>query len=266
MRRAVVTGSSGTVGGALQAALRQHGIDVVPWDRSRIPIDDYYAMKSFLQSTHPDVVFHLAIASQPTGAANEGWLVNYHWTGELAWLARQLRFRLVYTSTVMVWSDETPGPLTPDTPPSTGGAYEGYGLAKLRAENRTREQNPEAIIARLGWQIGSTRGTNNMFDHIVRTVEREGRIKASTKWLPSCSFLHDTAEALIDIAKKPAATYLVNSNMRWSYYDIVRALNMHHDAGWEVVPTEDFESDQRMIDERVDIPFLEESLPELKEL
>jgi dTDP-4-dehydrorhamnose reductase len=246
--------------------MRQQGIDVIPWDRSRTPIDDYYAMKAFLQSTQPDALFHLAIASQPTGVENEGWLVNYHWTGELAWLARQLGFKLVYTSTVMVWSDETQGPLTPQTPPIDDGAYESYGITKLRAEHRTREQNPQAIIARLGWQIGSTVGTNNMFDHITRTVEREGKIKASTEWLPSCSMLHDTAEALLTLTAKPAGTYLLNSNTQWSYYDIVRALNARHEAGWEVVPTEDFDFDQRMLDERVPMPPLEDSLPELKAL
>lgn len=43
----------------------------------------YYPMEAFVRAESPDVLFHLAIASQPTGRASEGWRVSYEWSSEL---------------------------------------------------------------------------------------------------------------------------------------------------------------------------------------
>ena len=56
---------------------------------------------------------------------------------------------------------------------------------------------------------------------------------------------------------------MLNSNERWSYYDIVRALNVKHGNRWKVTADDSFEYDQRMIDPRVGITPLNVRLPQL---
>src|SRR5262245_4462950 len=91
--KVIITGATGAVGSGLKRLLEAQNATVIPWDRSLTPIDDYAAMERFVGSQQPDILFHLATASQPTGRENEGWWVNYHWTSELAWICRQLGVR-----------------------------------------------------------------------------------------------------------------------------------------------------------------------------
>ena len=146
-----VTGSHGTIGSALVQHLTSQKHKVIGWDRALVPVSDYWAMENFLRTEEVEVLYHLAVPSTLTGMTNEGWVVNYQWTSELAWLCKVLQIRFVYISTVMVFSSALRGPFTLQTKPD---AADGYGLEKRLAEERVFYQNPEARVIRLGWQIG----------------------------------------------------------------------------------------------------------------
>jgi dTDP-4-dehydrorhamnose reductase len=255
--KAIVTGANGTVGRALCRLL---GAQVVTRDRERVPVDQFAPMEEFVRTTAPDVVFHLAIASRATGKHNESWLVNHDWPSELAWITRTLGVRFVFTSSVMVFTDKARGPFTPESLPD---ASEGYGNEKRLAERRVFAQNPKAVVARLGWQIGDAAGSNNMIDFFERQMREKGEIRASAKWLPACSFLDDTAAALVSLAGAAPGLYQVDANKRWSFEEIARAVNEHHGSRWQIVPTDDFISDQRMTDPRVSVAPLNKRLPAL---
>jgi len=261
VKKALITGSNGTVGKALRHYLESQNVEVVGWNRQVTPIDDYHVMEGFVRETAPDVLFHLATASQSTGRENESWLVNYEWTGELAWICRQLDVRFVFTSSVMVFTDDAPGPFTPE---SQADATEGYGYEKYQAEQRSFYQNPDAVVARLGWQIGKADGSNNMLNHLGKQAEENGEIRASTKWYPACSFLEDTVAALYQLAQGNSGLYLIDSNEKWTFYEIVSAINAKEETDWSIVPTEDFVYDQRMLDERVQVASLNKRLGTLK--
>jgi len=260
VRTALVTGLRGTVGRALHARLVRDGWRVIGWDRSAVPIDRYDAMLAFVEQCAPTVVVNLAIASAPTGRDNEGWLVNYEWPSELAWITRQLGVRFVHASSVMVFSEAVVGPFTSGSVPD---ATEGYGYEKRMAEQRVVSQNPAATIARLGWQIGAGPGSNNMMDFFARETVAHGRIRASTRWRPACSFLEDTADGIARLVSAAPGVYLLDSNARWSFFEIVQALRAKHGAAWNVVATEQPTQDQRMIDPRVGMASLASRLPSL---
>ena len=255
--KTIITGARGTVGSALAKHLAGQGHQVVAWNRDAVPVDQYQPMEDFVRREKPDALFHLAVASKPTGKPNESWLVNYEWTSELAWIARQFGVRYVFTSTVMVFSDKAKGPFTLESVPD---APEGYGYEKRMAEQRVFHQNPNAIFVRLGWQIGDAPGSNNMIDYFEKQMKQHGRIKVSRKWLPACSFLQDTAAALAQLAGKAPGLYMIDANAKWSFYDIACALNRKHGDRWKIVPTDDFTYDQRMIDPRVRVPSLQSRL------
>lgn len=259
--KALVTGAQGTIGARLCRFLASQGIEPVAWDRAQVPVDDYWAMERFVRSVAPQVVFHLAIASRPTGRPNESWLINYEWPSELAWICRSLGVRFVFTSSVMVFSNQAQGPFTRDSVPD---ATEGYGYEKRRAEERVLRQYPEARVVRLGWQLDDTPTGNHMGAALESQAREQGRVEASTRWLPACSFLDDTVRALLALAWVEPGLYLVDSNERWTYYDIVLALKERLGASWRVEPSERFVFDQRMRDERVVLPSLDHRLPGLK--
>lgn len=262
LKKAIITGANGTVGTALSAYLAQQKTTVIPWDRSAIPIDDAAAMTAFIQETAPDVVYHLATASQPTGRENEGRLVNVDWTTHLAQITAAADIKFVYTSTVQVFTDDAPGPFTTDSIPDT---EEGYGYEKTLGEIRTLCEHQTSVIARLGWQIGEAPGSNNMIDYFDRQMAEHGKVEASTKWLPACSFLADTVGALVGLTIAGNGLYLLDSNTRWNFYEIATTLNEQHGGKWQIEATEDFVYDQRMTDKRAPIPALDKRLPNLPE-
>ena len=254
--KALVTGINGAVGVALKKQLLAGGHNLWNWDRTAVPLLDLTAAEKFLQHIKPDVLFHLAIASYPTGLENEGRLVNVEWPTQLAQLCHQRHIRFVFTSSVMVFTDDAPGPFTPDSEPD---AREGYGYEKLIAEQPVRAANPEAGIARLGWQIGDAPGSNNMIDFLAK----QEVVRASEKWFPACSFLADTAVALQNLAHATPDLYLLDSNGRWNFYQIATALNDLHGNQWRIEKTADFIYDQRMRDPRANMPLLDKRLPSL---
>jgi dTDP-4-dehydrorhamnose reductase len=258
--KALITGARGTVGTRLSRLLAANGDTVVAWNRAIVPIDDYHAMEAFVRACAPDVVYHLAIASRPTGRQGESWLVNYEWSSELAWITRVLGVGFVFASTTMVFSNDARGPFTRESVPD---ATEGYGYEKLRAEERVRYQNPQAIVARLGWQIGEAPGSNNMIDFLFNKSRELGHVPASTRWYPATSFLDDTARALIELGRMPPDIYMLDANERWTFYEIASALARRHGDAFRVVPTDDFVFDQRMQDPRVPLRSLAAELPDL---
>ncbi len=252
-QKAIVTGASGAVGTALVSFLRERGWEVVAWDRTAVSLTDRPDMESYLEYEFPHVLFHLATAVEDTGLENESWQVNVEWPETLARLCRQIGIRFVFTSSVMVFSDSAPGPFTPESPPD---AAEGYGYEKRMAEQRVQKVNPQSVVARLGWQIGDAPGSNNMIDFLARQMREQGEIRASRRWLPATSFLADTAVALARLAENGRGLYLLDSNEKWNFYDIVTALNERHGRSWHITPTDDFVFDQRMIDRRSYMPSL----------
>lgn len=257
--KALVTGAGGTVGKALCDYLIQNQHEVVAWDRqAAVPGDTQAGVRLFNQ-VQPDVIFHLALPSQPAGLPDEGTVVNEKWTADLASLAAQHGRPLVYSSTVMVYNPQKPGPYYPEDEPNE---TEGYGWGKLLGEKAAREAAPDHVrIARLGWQIGNEAGSNNMMDFLEKEHAEKGVISASTRWLPATSLLSATASALVYISGLPAGTYLVNSNQKWNFYQIVCALKRRHNRPWNVEASDKFVYDQRMLDPRVAITPLEAALP-----
>jgi len=253
--RALVTGASGTIGSALCSMLKEGKHEVFTWDRKQVPVNDYYKMENFMKLIHPDVLFHLAYTEDP----NQSWFVNYEWSSELAWLTQILNIKFIFTSTNLIFSHRQQGPFTPYSEPD---AYEGYGFEKRKSENRILSQNPEAMIARLGWQISLKGGNNNMIEYFQRRLKEEGVIRASTRWFPAASFVEDTGSKLIEIAAASApGIYLLDSNEKWNLFEIATALNQQFNFGWRIEPTEDYGWDSRMIDERMNMPSLKERLP-----
>ena len=256
---AIVTGANGTLGSVLCERLRAQGHTAVPWDRTKIPIDDFHAMDRWVGESSADAIFHLAIASKATGRENEGWLVNYHWPGELAWIARQRGLRFIFTSTAMVFTNRASGPFTPN---SFADETEGYGAEKIRAESRVRSQHPDgARVVRIGWQIGRSAGSNNMIDFFEKNMREHSVIRASARWLPACSFLEDTADALITAHDLPPGLYHADGNRAGNnFYEIASALNRLHGMKWKIERTDDFAYDQRLLDARLPVKAIGDTL------
>ncbi len=235
--KTIVTGMHGTVAPVLAAVLAAQGDEVVPWDRERVPVDDPAAGRRFL--TGADVVFHLATGS-------------VEWAETIARICAAEGIGLLYASSVAVFSSAQAGPFGVERKPEP---TDDYGRYKLACEERILAACPDARVARLGWQIGDVRGSNNMIEFLWRAAETEGRIVAATTWIPSCAFLADTAEALRRLATGPFAggVHHLEGNPGLSFHEIAERLRRRHQAPWRIVAGDEPVWDQRLSDERISV-------------
>jgi len=244
--KALITGMNGTVAPALARHLKAAGVETASWDRSKVPIDQHDKNEEFILSQKPDWFFHIA-----TGSPD--WLVS------AATICLKHNIKFLYTGSVSVFDGGKSGPFPLDRTPD---ATDDYGRYKADCERKLAAVNGNAIIARLGWQIGDAPGSNNMIDFLTRTNKEKGEIEASTGWIPSCAFLLDTAAALHTLMMKfPAGLYQLEGNPGLSFFELVTKLNKLHGNPWKIVKKEESRRDIRMVDDRVPMGKLDKRLP-----
>jgi dTDP-4-dehydrorhamnose reductase len=250
----MVTGANGVVGTAMVKYLKALHVEVIEWDRKQVSPFKYNEMKAFIASSRPDILFHFAMASNATDIENESWKINYEWTSELAWITKELSIKFLFTSTAMVFSNFAKGPFTQSSLPD---AKEGYGFEKMKAEEKAFQQNANSYIVRLGWQIGEEFYGNNMLAYCENEYHLKGRIKASGMWYPACSIVNDTVAELYRLVNEEMpGLYMLDSNDKYSFFEIVSMLNNRYNNRWKVVRDDSFIFDQRMLDDNIKIAKL----------
>ncbi len=237
---ALITGMNGTVAPVVAAELAQRGWEAVAWDRAKVSTEDYSVVEGHILEVRPDAFFHIGMGSPD-------------WAAWIAIVCQAEKIPLLFTGTVSVYGEGQTGPFSvTDVPVPT----DDYGSYKLGCEGVIQRANPGATIARIGWQIGTAPGSNNMVDYLVRTAV-DGRITLSERWIPGCSLLPDTARVLVDLALGGASgLYHVDSNPGLSLAEIGRRLNKNLGLGLEVVPADEPVKNHRMVDPRISIPDL----------
>lgn len=228
--RILITGLGGTLAPRLAEAARAAGHDVVGWDRHAVNPDDETASAAWLDAQAVDAIAHLGMSS----ARFCGWLA-----------ARCPNF--LFTGTVMVFENE------PDGPHDVADARTGtsdYGRYKAECEDAVRRASATATIARIGWQIDASRPGNNMLLTLDEWQQRDGRVGASRLWMPACSFMSDTAAALLALIERPQpGLHHLDSNAEeaWRFDELARALARHFQRDWCVETHAEYRHDQRLV-------------------
>jgi dTDP-4-dehydrorhamnose reductase len=233
--RLLVTGMNGTVAPRVAEHAAGAGHEVVPWRRDLVPPDDADACRGFVESVAPDGILHLAFGAES-------------WAGLLAQEAGRRGVPFVYTSTAMVFADRPDGPYLTT---ATRTATDDYGTYKVRCEDAVRQASGDAMVVRLAYQIDPAGAGNNLVAHLDAAAAAGSTITASTRWIPACAFLDDTAAALLSFVTdpEPGVHHLDgNAATAWTYHRIVTALRDELGRSWDVVPGTDPHHDQRLAD------------------
>lgn len=247
MSRLLVTGLNGTLAPHLAAQAKRRGMDVLPWPRQTVSPDDATAGELFLSRVRPDAIAHLGMGSEA-------------WAAQLAGYAARHALPFVFTSSAMVFSHEPPGPHRREDTPLTS---DGYGLYKQRCEAAIVAANPAAAIARIGWQIDADARGNNMLAALDHWQAQQGEVAASRAWIPACSFMDDTAEALLQLLLTRASGLFhldSNASEAWRFDELVTALALRFDRSWQIRVHEEYHHDQRLLGNEGYMPGLSRHL------
>ncbi len=249
--RLLITGLNGTLAPVLAAAAAEHGHSVLGWNRQQVPPHDVDAAHLWLDQKAPDAIAHLA-----TGDAN--------WAGLLAAWAQTRSLPLLFTSTAMVFHHQPDGPHDVH---DLRNAQDVYGRSKIACEDAVLAAHPDATVARIGWQIDAIRPGNNMLMQLDQWQAQQGEVATSRAWRPACSFMDDTAAALLALIERPEAGVLhldSNAHTAASFDRIVAALREHCGRShWRLRVHEDYAHDQRLVGGPMALPPLHQRLPSL---
>lgn len=248
--RVLITGLNGTLGPRVAARARALGWQVDAWDRQRTDPEDAGAGRRLLESLRPDAIVHLALGS-------------VGWTERLAAFAAGA-IPFVFVSTAMVFHHEPDGPHRTGDAPT---ARDEYGQCKVRCERAVASCNALASIARIGWQMDPSATGNNMPAQLDRWQAELGGVRASRLWTPACSFMDDTACALLDLVARPqpGIVHLDSNAVEAHRFDrIVGALKQSFGKDhWDVRVTDEYRHDQRLLGGEERMPRLSARLPAL---
>lgn len=245
----MITGLGGTLAPHLARAAASAGVDVVGWNRTRVDPDDAAGCARFLATEKPDAIAHLGMGSAD-------------WAGRLAAEARARGIPFVFTSSAMVFDSVPDGPHATEAPLN---ARDPYGQYKIACESAVLSAYPEASIARIGWQIDPHQPGNNMLMALDAWQAKEGHVAASRAWIPACSFMQDTAAALMDLLTKPRPGVVhldSNADEAHPFDRIVASMKLAYSRdAWRLRVHEDYRHDQRLIGDDGAIPPLSTRLP-----
>lgn len=250
--RLLITGLNGTLAPKLATAAQAAGDVISGWDRRAVDPADGDAVQRWLDATAPDAIAHLAMGDAA-------------WAARLAAHAVERAVPLVFTSTAMVFDCE------PDGPHRVGDARtarDDYGRMKIACEDAVLAANASACIARIGWQIDADPATNARGNQMLAALDdwqrRDGCIAASRRWIPACSFLQDTAAALLVLLRERQAGVVHldgNADDALTFDAVARGLARRFGrAGWKVVANDGYVHDQRLPDAARRMPSLSERL------
>ena len=245
MKTILMTGLTGTLAPKVAKQFEIRGWKILEWNHHDISPDNLELSEHFWQQHCIDAVCHMAMGS-------DDWA---------AWLAKQCQsdgIPYLFVSTAMVFDASINGPYGIYSERNT---QEAYGQYKVQCEDTIWQVNPDAMIARIGWQIDKEANGNNMLAHLEEQHQQSGRITASTDWYPATSYMDDTAIGFLQlIERNEPGLYHLDSNItdKWNFYQLVCALKAHYNKSWDIIATDDYHHDQRLADERISLPPLSE--------
>jgi len=245
----LITGTRGTIGPRLLAAAHQRGWETVAWDRSQADPLDEAAVQAFLDRQAVQGLIHLATGPEA-------------WAAQLARFAGERGVPLVHVSSAMVFHHQPDGPHGLH---DERNAQDDYGRYKIRCEDAVLQAAGHASLVRIGWQIDDSASGNHMLAALEGWQQQQGRVSASPHWRPACSWLADTAQALLGLVSRPIAGLVhVDSNAEegHDFVAIARALQQRFARGhWRVQADGDYVHDQRLVGGQALVPPLSARLP-----
>jgi dTDP-4-dehydrorhamnose reductase len=176
MKRLLVTGASGVLGGYLIRRLTQHGHPLVAWNGPRasgVDLLDHAAVTIAFRAAAPDIVIHTAALARIADCyrhPERARRINTAGTGLLADLCADVKARLVHVSTDLVFDGEH-APYRETDPPTP---LSFYGQTKAAAEPAVLAHPGNAVV-RVALLFGPSRqAMPSFFDEQFRAL-REGR-------------------------------------------------------------------------------------------
>ena len=227
MRRVLILGSKGTLGGQLMKLYPE----AVGWDREDIDVLDYPSLRAKIGSLGfiPDAIVNCVAFNDVDGAEDRpdrAFALNADFVGELAGYAKDMRVPLVHYSTNYVF-DGVCGEYAEADRPSPLSAY---GRSKLQGERLVAENGGQWYIVRTAVLFGakgsSALSKKSFVDIMLDLSAKRDVIQAVSDEINSLTYAPDLAQhtrALLASSPAPGIHHIVNSGGA-SWFDFAKEI------------------------------------------
>lgn len=211
IRKILITGSSGFVGGRAAEAL-QKAYELLTPSRSELDVTSEEDIERYILSAQPDAILHLAAISN-TGYCEEhpeeSYLVNVVSVENLAKAAAKHDIKLVWFSSDQIYNGNTGlGPLTEDI---AAAPENHYGRHKLLAEERALAICPDSVALRATWMYDASRQGmkthGNFVINFQNALESQTPLRFATREFRGITWIKDVVKNLPYTFELPGGVY-----------------------------------------------------------
>lgn len=221
--KALIVGSNGQLGQALQAAAPAHS-DVIALPRAALDIADAQSVLRTVQLHKPQVIFNAAAYTAVDKAESEeaqARAINATAVAHLAQAAANISAQLVHVSTDFVFDGTSSRAYAPDDVCNPLGVY---GCTKYEGEQAA---GVNALIVRTGW-VYAPKG-HNFVRTMLRLMAERDEVRVVADQVGTPTYAPDLACALWNFAAKQArGVYHYSDAGVASWYDF--AVAIHEEA------------------------------------
>ncbi len=215
--RIFLTGSTGRLGGRLNALLRAQGHDVTAPPETELDITDFAALRARIVAAKPDAVINPAAWTDVDACAREpekAILINGLGAQNVALSAAAANAAALFVSSNEVFDGRHNRPYTEY---DATGPINAYGFSKLTGETATIRATPRHYIVRTAWLFAH--GGKNFIQSILGAAAAGKPLRVVTNEVANPTYNDDLAEAITKlITTERFGTYhFVNHGMASRY-------------------------------------------------
>jgi len=227
MRRVLILGSKGTLGGQLMKLYPE----AVGWDREDIDVLDYPSLRANIGSLGftPDAVVNCVAFNDVDGAEDRpapAFALNADFVGELAGHARDMRVPLVHYSTNYVFDGLQGEYAEADAP----APLSVYGRSKLRGEQMAAASGAWCYVVRTAVIFGP-KGTSGLskksfVDIMLDLSAKRDSIQVVSDEINSLTYAPDLAASTVRLlgALPPPGIYHLTNSGGASWFDFAQKI------------------------------------------
>lgn len=250
MKKVLILGAGGTLGGALVKEFGRAGYQVFGWDKQEAEVTDFALLETKIFSAKPDLLINAVAYNAVDAAENnvdeqkKAMLLNAEVPKQLAVLAEKLGAVFIHFSTDYVFDGTSKLGYAEDAMPAPASFY---GQSKYAGEKNVADSGANYYLVRLSRLFGdkgASEASKKSFVDIMREKINEPLVKVVNEEISSPTYAPDLAKFVHALWKKnmPYGIYHGANSGQCAWFEFAQEIFkiLNKEVNLQPVPASEF--------------------------